>query len=81
MELLTPGFSPLKILRVKSQHSLFWLAFRDFPRVEHLCEPEVGSHQRQVQDCVVVVFASEIELAQFHMDLREIVIFSRCPTF
>jgi hypothetical protein len=29
----------------------------------------------------VVVFASEIELAQFHMDLREIAIFSRCPTF
>jgi hypothetical protein len=28
--LLTPGFSPLKILRVKSQHVLFWLAFRDF---------------------------------------------------
>jgi hypothetical protein len=31
--LLTPGFSPLKILRVKSQHSLFWLAFRDLPRL------------------------------------------------
>jgi hypothetical protein len=30
---------------------------------------------------VVVVFSSETELAQFHMDLREIVIFSRCPTF
>jgi hypothetical protein len=25
--LLTPRFSPLKILRVKSQHALFWLAF------------------------------------------------------
>jgi hypothetical protein len=25
--LLTPRFSPLKILRVKSQHTLFWLAF------------------------------------------------------
>jgi hypothetical protein len=30
---LTLGFSPLEILRVKSQHTLFRLAFRDFPRV------------------------------------------------
>jgi hypothetical protein len=77
---LTPGFSPLKILRVKSQHSPFWLAFRDFPRLS-TCESEVGSHQRQVEDWFVVVFASEIELAQYHMDWREIAIFSRCPTF
>jgi hypothetical protein len=30
---LTPRFSPLKILRVKSRHILLWLAFRDFPRL------------------------------------------------
>jgi hypothetical protein len=27
LALLTPRFSPLKILRVKSQHAAFWLAY------------------------------------------------------
>jgi len=31
--LLRPGFSPLEIQRVKSQHRLLGLAFRVFPRV------------------------------------------------
>jgi hypothetical protein len=48
--LLTPGFSPLKIQRVKSQHGHIWLAFRQLTQIEHLCEPMVGSHQRQVHD-------------------------------
>jgi hypothetical protein len=31
--LLTPGFSPLKVPRVKSQHGYIWMAFRDLPRL------------------------------------------------
>jgi hypothetical protein len=79
--MLTSIFSPLKILRVKRQHALFGLAFKYFPRVYHLCDSEVGSHQIQVQEWYMVVFVSKLELAQFHMVWREIVIFSRCPTF
>jgi hypothetical protein len=33
MTLLTPRFSLVKVLRVKSQHAAFRLAYRDFPRV------------------------------------------------
>jgi hypothetical protein len=41
------------------------------PKFSTSVESEVGSHQRQVRDRYVVVFASKLELTCFPLNLRE----------
>jgi hypothetical protein len=54
--LLTPIFSPLKILRFKIQHALFGWHYEILPGFSTCVEQEVGSHQRQVYDRYMVFF-------------------------
>jgi hypothetical protein len=66
--MLTPGFSPLKILRVRSQHDLFGQAFRGFPRVSFVLSQGWFPYEYRYRIGLVVFLVSETKVCLGFMD-------------
>jgi hypothetical protein len=77
MVLLIPGFSPWRFIGLRDNMHYFLLLLRDFPIVSTCVSQRLVPIKDMYMIGIVVVFASKIELTQFHMDLREMSIYNR----